>query len=351
MVRLSELLQGRWPALTLHRHLLIFAFVIALPALAFSSYVLSRFAHSEREQFDLRLIQTASDLAADIDRDLQAMLVTVKTLSTSRALRTGAFEDFFLQSEESVAGTDLRVGLLTPGLDQVFTTLRPFGTILPRPNDVSTLAKALQSKAPQISDMVIGSVSGIPAFNVVFPVVDNGKVQHLIRLGFDADRLAKLLQAQDLSPGWVTGVTDRQGIVIARSHGQTSFVGQPMPSALQQRSQETRRVFEATNLEGRKVLRAVVRIPTSGWIVAATVDLPTVNSASSKAWWTLTLGGSGLLALAALLAALYARGLASGLSRAAASARALGRGESVARTPTSLISEVDSISDELVTAS
>src|SRR5262245_24564594 len=53
------------------------------PALAFSAYLLWSFISFEQRSYEQQLQQSAVDLAGDIDRDIEGLIVKLSTLATS----------------------------------------------------------------------------------------------------------------------------------------------------------------------------------------------------------------------------------------------------------------------------
>src|SRR5262245_48844940 len=70
------------------------------PALAFSAYLLWNFISFERRYYELRLQQSAIDLANDIDRDIEGLIVKLSTLATSTSLRRRDLAEFHAQATE-----------------------------------------------------------------------------------------------------------------------------------------------------------------------------------------------------------------------------------------------------------
>ena len=50
-------------------------------------------------------------------------------------------------------------------------------------------------------------------------------------VAFHAVKLADILKTRGLDAPWITGVTDKKGIILARSERHDDFVGQPLPAA------------------------------------------------------------------------------------------------------------------------
>jgi two-component sensor histidine kinase len=328
--------------------LLILTLASALPITAFSGILLWRLHDRERAQFEERLRHTAKDLAADIDRQLESMVVTLRTLATSRALARNDLADFHAQARDAIAGTQFSVVLVTPPGQQLLNTLVDFGAPLPVMSDLETLSKTLTSRRPQVSNLFVDSVSKQLRLDVHVPVLRNGEVPYVLVLAFPPELIRDISLQHNLPTGWVRGVSDGNLKVISRSEQHDRFINTQVPEALAQRRTETS-VFAATDLAGASVLRAVAPTKNADWMVAATVSRQIVMSATIQASVALILAGTILIGLVALLATLLSRLLSREIRDLADAAQLLGKGVLIA-SPDGLVSEVNDVKRSLAAA-
>src|SRR5678816_2692892 len=100
------------------------------------------------------------------------------------------------------------------------------------------------------------------------PVRRDGKIRYSLNGEVDPRKLSSLLREQRLPPGWIGGVLDSQGTIVARSAAE-HLVGQKGSPELVQRAKEVREdVFESRTVEGIPVLTVFSRSPLSNWTVA-----------------------------------------------------------------------------------
>jgi PAS domain S-box-containing protein len=294
------------------------------PAFAFSAYLLWTFISFERRSYEQRLEQSAVDLARDIDRDVEGLIVKVSTLATSPSLHRGDLAEFYAQATE-VAVHDSNIVVLDLSLQQILNTLVPYGTALPKSGDPQTALRAIATKSPQVSDLFTGPVAGNLRLNVIVPVLRQDEVRFVLLLSFLPDRMLQLMQGQRLPHGWVTTLSDRQGKVIARSELNERFFGTTLsPDLLTARSEPG--ISPAKDLDGTPVLRVVART-TFGWLVAETVQQGLIDAAARAAIRNAVIGGAGLLLLSLLCAYAISRALRVPIGALAKQAEALGRGE------------------------
>jgi hypothetical protein len=164
------------------------------PAFAFSAYLLWNFISFERRSYEQQLRHAAIDLASDIDRDLEGMIVKLSTLATSPSLHRRDLAEFHAQA--TAAAHDSNIVVLDPSLQQIVNTLVPYGTALPKSGDPETALRAIASKSPQVSDLFTGAVAGNLRLNVVVPVLQQGEVRFILRMSFFPDRMLQLMPGE-----------------------------------------------------------------------------------------------------------------------------------------------------------
>ena len=120
------------------------------PALAFSAYLLWNFINFERRSYEQQLLQSAIDLANDIDRDIEGLIVKLSTLATSPSLHRRDLAEFHAQAAEAAVHNS-NIVVLDLNLQQIANTLVPYGTALPKTGDPETALLAIASKSPQVS--------------------------------------------------------------------------------------------------------------------------------------------------------------------------------------------------------
>src|SRR6185503_14017792 len=100
----------------------------------------------------------------------------------------------------------------------------------------------------QISDLIVGFVTRRQLVNVEVPVLQGDAARYVLIMALDATRFENLLHGQQLEPHWITGVTDNNGIILARSERHEEFVGKPLPTELLAQSRQAKGVFRTTSV-------------------------------------------------------------------------------------------------------
>ena len=144
-------------------------------------------------------------------------------------------------------------------------------------------------------------------FGISIPLKLDGYPGAMMTMVVDADHLLPIMQGLFLPAQWMTGIVDRHGRIVARTHDQDRFVGTTIPSNLRFDTGRGPSVFEAMSLDGQLTLRSVTRTQYGDWEVAAIVSKSVIDAAIRGTKLGLTLAGLGLLGLASTLAGLFAR--------------------------------------------
>ena len=307
---------------------------------ALAGVLLISAAEQERVQLEARLIQVAEGLAGDLDRELSNLITVLTTLATSPALQGNDLATFHAQAV-AAARDWASLFLVDPhSLQQMLNTLVPWATELPKTGDVATVTRVRETQQPQVSDYFIGVVSKRPTVNVDIPVMSDGKLKYVMLLGLEPEHFLSMLQRQKLNAEWVTALVDRNSILIARSRGHREFSGARyvvLPHAGTDAG-----LVRGRDLEGRDVLRAVVKSRISGWSVVASIPVAIAQAPLTSTLTQWAIGAAGALVLAIAAAWWFGRALERPLRAASNSAAALGRGEALAPLDSAVI-EADRI--------
>src|SRR5215831_2583501 len=88
-----------WPAAA---HLILFAFIIAVPLLLLLGALLFRSVALERQQVEQHMLDELHDLVAAIDRDIDRRLTLLEVLATSYPLAAEDWPAFYKQAKDSL---------------------------------------------------------------------------------------------------------------------------------------------------------------------------------------------------------------------------------------------------------
>ncbi|MFH6785237.1 PAS-domain containing protein [Methylobacterium sp. MA0201] len=286
------------PARPLRAYIAALAVALLVPAVLITALLAQRWVQAEQARMEERTATLNAHAVEQIDRFLSGQIAMLQALATSPALDTGDFVRFDRQVRELVRLQGVKIVLREPdGRERVNTRLAP-GEPLPRavlPLD----GRVRDTGAPAISDFMIGALTGKPIVVVTVPVLRDGAAVYLLDASLPAGLFGDLLRAAGVTAPYSGSVSDRAGIVIARSVATGMGAGRPLPG------------FEATagatgrwsgrNLSGIPVFGTHHRSGLSGWTVTigieqAALRAPLVTSVMVLAPVILGLGLIALLA-------------------------------------------------------
>ena len=308
---------------------------------------------AQRTLLEQQTVGTARALMQAVDRELTGAQSALDVLATSPFLVSGDLSSLYDQAQEvlrHVSGTDII--LYGPTGNQLFNTLRPFGSPLPQQEAPRPILQAFETKSAVISDLVVGRVSHRPGIGVMVPVLVDGKVPYVLSVAFYPDRLGEILEAQNLPQTWVASLFDRTGTIVARTRLAQYFVGKKGTPLLVQRMTEAAEgvIEKSETLEGIPVLTGFSRSAVSGWAIAIGIPRADTVGALQRSLWLSIAGAAILLLLCLWLAQLIGRRIARSIEALATGAVALGDGEAIS-VPRLAIKEVDQVGQALDKAS
>ncbi len=332
--------RGSWFARRLHRfgrngfstQVYLVALVVALigPGLLFTAILLMRYASAERARFEQDARENVRGISLSLDRDTAGLVSVLQTLATSPRLKDGDFSAFDAQARLVRGSLDLDVLLRRPNGQEVVNTGVPRGAPLP----VAPLPIDGELAKGQVRALVSGYVPAVIAddasYAVGVPVNVDGEVTYILSFTVPLSRLQGIL-AREVVQGWTTGISDRNGTVLARLPDPNSVVGKPRLATLRQFQTGTSGVWEGQDRQRRPVVVIEARSRLTGWTVATSIPQTIVDARVRR--WVWAFAGFGLLVLATssvLAVSLWSR-VTRPLRHLAASGPALARGEAIPR--------------------
>lgn len=309
--------------------LILFGSALALPLLGLAVFGLERMAALEEAEIEGRVLQVAESVAGDVDRELERVTVTLDTLATSNALARGDLAAFHDQASRALKRDRAGILIVDRTFQQRVNTRVSFATTLPKTQDPNTAQRVFDTGQRMVSDLFMGVVSGEPIINVWVPVPDGEAIRYVMSMALEATRFSSLLKDQGLGNQWVLGITDNNGVILARSDRHAEFVGKPLPKDLLEKSRTAQGTFRATSVAGEDILRATVRSKIAGWLVSATVPVSYLEEARKRSRILTTAMVAIALAVGGGLAYVLGGFMARPLDAATRSAMALGAGQPV----------------------
>jgi signal transduction histidine kinase len=338
---------------TLRFLLVTLVFASVVPVLIFAVIMGALFEKQELAALEQGRRDTARALSVAVDRDLSASISTLQALAISEHLDSGELKAFYGQAQRVLKAHPgwNTINLVDLSGQQLINLFRPFGAPLPNSGNLPVIRRALDTGEPAISDLFVGPVSGEPIIGITVPVTRGGHLKYVLSAGLDVASLSRLLSESKIDKKWVATITDRKGIILARSRGIEESLGKPAPAAFVTQSERSDEGSVSTvTREGVSVYQAYSRSRLSGWTVGLAVPVAVVETPGRSSLLAVTAGGVVFLLLAGALATVFGRRIARGIGSLSATARALAQGEIPSAAGGSTISEVDDVARQMAEA-
>jgi PAS domain S-box-containing protein len=221
----------------LRAHLFALVLAVLLPALAFGAAAAWEALRRQEALAEARLLDTASALAAAVDRQIDGHIGALRTLAASPDADPAAASGKFLAHARAAAEVFGNwVVLFRRDGSQVVNTRLPPDASLPGPSGAlgpggqGALARTFDTLRPVVSDIAVGRVSGQPTAFVFVPVLRDGQAVAVVGMPLVPDELAETLRGQATQGIGAVALTDGRGVFAARSRGTALVLGQTRPS-------------------------------------------------------------------------------------------------------------------------
>jgi signal transduction histidine kinase/CheY-like chemotaxis protein len=309
-------------------HIALLVLAILAPTVVFSAVALDLLLTAER-QAALRSMQELARASINVmDREMTFAMATAQTLSTSRVLHAGAIEDFYAQTKAANSQREIHAALIDENGQQLFNTVRPFGTTIPAPAAITQarVGNVIAGGVPVYSGLIKGSATGKYVVSVEYPVRIRDGRRLIVNEWMYSDHLNKLLPDEKIPPSWLIAVFDRQGITIARNKNPEKFIGHP---PREERRRTILAGFEgigrAYTRDGVEMYGAWERSSITGWTVGVGVPVTEIEKTAVQSVALTAAGFITALLFALGGAVLFSRRLLGAIGTVAADAELLSR--------------------------
>jgi PAS domain S-box-containing protein len=334
----------------LRSRLVLLVLATLLPLVLFATFLILLFAHEARRTTERGMRDTARALALAMDREVTKVHAILGVLARSRPLAAGDLAGFYEQCLEVLPVLPPNAWLtLSDRRGQMLLNTRvPYGTALPKKAALDVVQTVVATGRPSYSDLVLDALTQQPVVTLDVPVFRRGKVDAVISLTRPAATLGRLFREQQLPPGWVAGLNDRQHRIIARSREPERFIGAPVTPRMAERSAAAEEGWFANrSKEGQPVYTAISRVRSTGWTMALFAPAAVVDAPGQRFVWFLVSGGLVLSALAVGVALWLGRHLAQPIRELVPATAALAQGLPVPRAPAGAVQEVQEVAAAL----
>jgi PAS domain S-box-containing protein len=304
----------------------------------------------ERHAMEQALLYHARSLTLAVDREVETSLAGLKGLATSSDLDSADLRKFYERARlaREAYRRWLTVALVDPSGRQRLNLLRPLGSPLPSVAGLEAFQRTLQTGEPQVSDLVMGPISGRRVIAVTLPLLRDGKIRDVLVAVLTPESFASVLAAAHIARGTIGTILDRGGLVVATTQGQERLMGRPATAGFLASAREhAEMVFTAPTVEGATAYTAFSRAPRSQFTVGIAVPSEQLDGPLRRSLWLLLGGTVGALVLSLGLAHLAGRRFTGRLRRLMLAFNAFGRGETVPELPEFRLAELKGVSGAL----
>lgn len=246
----------------------LLALVVSLPILGaalFTAY--SHLTGLVYHRID-ELERDAADLAERIETDVEALKIKAESVA-SFVGRGGDYTA--VRQLADVAFLPVGENIIIHGLDghQLFNSRFPLGSA-PSPRQNSKFIQSVIATGKSVtSDVVTSPNNGELRAAVTVPIWQEASIIGTLSVSFGLDRFAKTIGHAGAFQGEQWAVTDRNGLVLARSNSIKADLGKPLTDKPRKAGEATEWVTDPVS--GARIARSWMSTKASGWSVAVSV--------------------------------------------------------------------------------
>lgn len=335
---------------SLSRMLMLLGLSIAGPLVMFGLYTGLRFAIVQQDQTRQGLLRESQNLSAAIDQEMIGEIEMLQNLAASPSLHDGNLSEFQRQAETTIVPRYRGdIVLFDLSGEQLVNSRVLDATSLSSAGDPQLIPRVLAGGQSVISDLfpAEGTTSGL-LISVAVPVSIEGRIRFVLARRLEPAIIAAIMRTHVKPEQYLSGVSDRNHLIIARSQHQDRFLGQPISTDTRLKTTGRNGLIETVD-QGRLSLQAYVISDLTGWRTAVWVPKAMLEAPLFDLWRNILFTSLLALGLVVALGTWLSRTIATSVRGTVAAARALGRGEPVRLRPTS-VAEANVLSEALVEA-
>jgi signal transduction histidine kinase len=324
--------------------------VVLFPSLLAAALAVSKVRESEREAALKGLVESVRATALLVDGEVKQSIGALTALATSPHLQTGDFKAFYEQAQAVEDQPNVWTLLLDDSGTQKLNTAVPFGTPPPAPAALERVTKALATRRPVMSDLIVGPVTKKLLTTLYVPASPSPMGNFVVAQAFAVTQWDKEVKRPADRPDWIIAVIDSKGKFIWRSHLAQAYLGQTArPELVAAAAASHSGELRLQTVEGIDSYQAFTHSELTGWTIAVAAPVPSIEASMLPAATWLGVGAVLATSLGLIAASLLGRQLLSSFQVASNAALALGRGE-LPSTPQAPVDEFNTLNTALQNA-
>lgn len=295
--------------LSLRTWLFGLSLLATLPVLVLSLSVVWEYKDFQQRVVVQQLETRSDELAQSVAEELKAAVGTVVALAESDAALVQDMPRLYAHARRIVErNRDIRAITLVDGDGRIlFLTSAALGAPPMQAQAPELIQEALRTQTPNVSGAFNSPVSPIKVVAVTVPIIQGGQATLALRAILTVQYFNRIIAADQLPSGWIAGIADRNGNIVARSLDPERFVGGKASQSFRVAIiQGNTGVFPGSTLEGTPTLNKVRPIYGLDWYMGVAVPQAVLNAPVHEMLWHVG-GLSALwLGLAVLAASVFA---------------------------------------------
>ena len=332
----------------LRTNLFVLAICAVVPLLAVAVLSGLVIVRHERDSVQREAIGRARSAMSAIDTELRGSLITTMALATSKYLEAGDLRAFHQEARRILATHPdwLNIGLATPTRVQLMDAVRPWEEQAPFSGEDDAFEQAIKTGRPAIGNVRAGTAIPTPSVRIRVPIVRDGSVRYVLSVPIKPSSFQEILRAQQIPPGWVIALVDRERRFIARLP--PTPVGSPASESFQAAIERAPEGFFAGHtVEGLATYTPYVTSPVSGWVLGIAMPETIVDAGARRAFFIIAVGLLAALAAAFGLAGFMGRRISEPIAALAAATGTFGKTAAASATRTQPIDEIAQLEEAL----
>ncbi|MDZ5459999.1 ATP-binding protein [Azohydromonas lata] len=336
----------------LRSHVIVLVLLTMLPMLALTTGLIYWNARIQRQSVERGMQQTVAAMAYALDEELQVTIAALQALTVD-AEEAGLTAQALQARVEAVCSRH-------PGWASVVLAKDDGSTVIPLSRSSGpaiaddawrSAAHALDGGRPAVSEPYASKLPGTDATAIHVPVGARHPGASLAAV-IPGAHWVRFLQERLIPAGWVAGIIDGEGIVIARSRAAERYVGKPAPAWVRDGARTADfGQLAGPSFEGQPLSLVFHRSAVSGWTVAFAAPTEVFEQPLRQSLRLTLLCGLGFVTVAGVLALLYARRIVRPITELMRSSSALGRFERLPALPDTAVQEINHLYRTLAQAS
>jgi two-component sensor histidine kinase len=308
------------------RYLFALVAAVVIPLLAFASFMLVWYVAGERARTEREALQTARQVALLVDGQLERFASLLYGLAASSSLLLGNLEQFHAEARRLTEGGGLVIVLREIGPRQLVNTQVDYGIALPAPVPLSEHERQqFMAGRTVISGVYKSPISGETRVAVAVPVKMQERDGYILAITLETARIRETILSAT-PRGWIIGIGDAGGTVVARSERHEQFTGTRTGGDFLQRATGPFGTLTTRSLDGREILAGYLRSPFANWLVASAIEKAEVDAPIWRSLAALASIGAAALILSAVMAYVFGKTFAAATDELARRAALIGEG-------------------------